>query len=78
MFSTINFTKVAEEQILASLDKVKLDSMRELRQAYHDLTNQLGRTPLLDDFYRYGSVDPRVFAQNSQLNHYGDFLEKWG
>ena len=76
--STINFTKVAEEQILASLDKVKLDSMRELRQAYHDLTNQLGRTPLLDDFYRYGSVDPRVFAQNSQLNHYGDFLEKMG
>lgn len=76
--STINFTKVAEEQILASLDKVKLDSIRELRQAYHDLTNQLGRTPLLDDFYRYGSVDPRVFAQNSQLNHYGDFLEKMG
>lgn len=76
--STINFTKVAEEQILASLDKVKLDSMCELRQAYHDLTNQLGRTPLLDDFYRYGSVDPRVFAQNSQLNHYGDFLEKMG
>lgn len=76
--STINFTKVAEEQILASLDKVKLDSMRELRQAYHDLTNQLGRTPLLDDFYRYGSVDPRVFAQNSQLSHYGDFLEKMG
>ena len=29
-------------------------------------------------FYRYGSVDPRVFAQNSQLNHYGDFLEKMG
>lgn len=76
--STINFTKVAEEQILASLDKVKLDSMRELRQAYHDLANQLGRAPLLGDFYRYGSVDPRVFAQNSQLNHYGDFLEKMG
>ncbi len=76
--STINFTKVAEEQILASLDKVKLDSMRELRQAYHDLTNQLGKTPLLNDFYRYGSVDPRVFAQNTQLNHYGDFLEKMG
>ena len=38
--STINFTKVAEEQILASVDKVKLDSMRELRQAYHDSTRE--------------------------------------
>lgn len=76
--STINFTKVAEEQILSSLDKVKLDSMRELRQAYDELANQLGKPPLLNDFYHYGSVDPRVFAQNTQLNHYGEFLEKMG
>lgn len=76
--STINFTKVAEEQILSSLDKVKLDSIRELRQAYHDLTSQLGKEPLLHDFYRYGSVDPRVFAKNTQFDHYGEFLEKMG
>ncbi|WP_302117772.1 DUF3427 domain-containing protein [uncultured Limosilactobacillus sp.] len=76
--STINFTKVAEERILASLDKVKLDSMKELRQAYHELAAQLGRPPLLNDFYHYGSVDPLVFAQNTQLKHYGEFLEKMG
>ena len=76
--STINFRKVAEEHILASLEQVKLDSMRELRQAYQELVHQLGRPPLLLDFYRYGSVAPQVFAHNSQINHYGTFLEKVG
>lgn len=76
--STINFSRVATERILASLDKVKLDSMRELRQAYADLAHKLGRAPLLLDFYKYGSVAPIVFAQNNQLPHYGAFLAKMG
>ncbi|WP_076459195.1 DUF3427 domain-containing protein [Limosilactobacillus caccae] len=76
--STINFSRVATEQILASLEKVKLDAMKELRQGYHDLAHQLGRPPLLLDFYRYGSISPLVFAQNNQLAHYGQFLVKMG
>ncbi|MBB1079289.1 DEAD/DEAH box helicase [Limosilactobacillus sp. STM2_1] len=76
--STINFSRIAEEHILTSLDHVKLDSMRELRQAYQDLAQQLGRSPLLLDFYQYGSVAPQVFAHNARLDHYGAFLEKMG
>ena len=76
--STINFSKIASEKILASLDSVKLDGMRELRQSYHDLKNKLGRVPLLFDFYQYGSVAPIVFAQNHGLASYADFLGKMG
>ena len=76
--STINFSKIASEKILASLDSVKLDGMRELRQSYHDLKNKLGRVPLLFDFYQYGSVAPIVFAQNHGLARYADFLGKMG
>lgn len=76
--STINFRRVAAERILASLAAVKLDSMKELRSAYQDLHQRLGRVPLLFDFYRYGSVSPLVFAANGRLDNYGEFLLKMG
>lgn len=74
--STINFTKLASEKILSSLDQVKLDGMRELRQSYRELKNKLGRVPLLLDFYQYGSVSPLVFATQHGLVNYADFLNK--
>lgn len=76
--STINFNRVASSHILASLARVKLDSMRELRQAYRELHNKLGRVPYLSDFLRYGTVSPLVFANNNRLPHYGAFLQKMG
>ena len=76
--STINFDRVAIDQILHSLAQTKLDSMRALRQSYQELKNKLGRIPYLYDFYRYGSTAPQVFADNSRLAHYGDFLVKMG
>ena len=76
--STINFTEIASQRILASLEKIKLDSMRELRQSYKDLKEKIGRVPLLYDFYQYGTTAPTVFAKNHALAHYGDFLKKMG
>ena len=49
--STINFTEVASQRILDSLEKIKLDSMRELKKSYEDLKAKLGRAPLLYDFW---------------------------
>ncbi|BDR59809.1 DUF3427 domain-containing protein [Lactobacillus xylocopicola] len=74
--STINFSQVASEKILASLDRIKLDSIKELRQSYFDLKKKLGRIPLLLDFDRYGSTSPTVFANNQSLENYGQFLVK--
>ena len=76
--STINFDRVASQEILDSLAKVKLDAMHELRQSYRELKNKLGRVPYLTDFQRFGSISPLVFAANKRLNHYGSFLQKVG
>lgn len=76
--STINFSKIASDRILASLDQIKLDSMRELRSSYQELKNKLGRIPFLLDFYQYGTVAPEVFANNHGLSSYATFLEKMG
>lgn len=76
--STINFTEIASQRILASLEKIKLDSMRELRKSYEDLKEKIGKVPLLYDFYQYGTTAPTVFAKNHALANYGDFLKKMG
>ena len=76
--STINFSRVASERILTSLEKTKLDSMVELHRAYRELEQRLGRAPLLIDFLQSGSVSPVVFARNKLLDNYGSFLVKMG
>lgn len=76
--STITFRRIAAERILQSLAAVKLDSFKELRTAYQDLHRRLGRPPLLQDFYQYGTVSPLVFAENNRLANYGQFLAKMG
>ncbi|WP_297818177.1 DEAD/DEAH box helicase [uncultured Lactobacillus sp.] len=76
--STINFSQVASEKILNSLEKIKLDSMIQLRESYQELKQKLGRVPLLIDFLHYGSTSPEVFINNSSFKNYGDFLLKMG
>ena len=76
--STINFSQVASERILTSLEKTKLDSIAELRRAYRELEQRLGRGPLLIDFLQSNSVSPVVFARNKLLDNYGSFLVKMG
>lgn len=76
--STINFRQVAAEKILNSLNAIKLDGLTELRKAYIDLKHKLGRSPLLMDFEKFGSVSPIVFAKNHNLANYAVFLKKMG
>lgn len=76
--STINFTQLASEKILQSLEKIKLDSMKQLRSSYKELKQKIGRIPLLGDFLRYGSMSPLVFAKNNIVGNYAQFLQKMG
>lgn len=76
--STINFTKIAQKQIYAALQAVKLDALKNLREQYRELKAQLGRIPLLYDFQRFGSIDARVWAKNNSLDNYASFLQKEG
>ncbi|MGQ5708611.1 DEAD/DEAH box helicase [Lactobacillus sp. PSON] len=76
--STINFNQIAAKKILASLEKIKLDSMKNLRDSYNDLKQKLGRVPKLYDFYKYGASSPLVFATNNLVKNYAEFLQKMG
>lgn len=76
--STINFTQVASEKILQSLEKVKLDSMKQLRSSYKELKQKIGRVPLLYDFLQYGSMSPIIFTRNNIVGNYAEFLQKMG
>lgn len=72
--STIAFDEVAQEKIFASLRTAKLDSVKQLRGIYQNVKQQVGRVPLLKDFYRTDSIDPVIIA-NKEKN-YGRFLQK--
>ncbi|PYI39238.1 DUF3427 domain-containing protein [Arthrobacter psychrolactophilus] len=64
--SSVNFDRVSRERILQSLANTSLDSLANIKMAFNELAQRLGRTPLLFDFARYDSVDPVVVATKSK------------
>ena len=75
--ATINFSKIAQEQIFQALAKVKLDAWQKLKAAYQSLSARLNRPALLMDFQRLGDFDAQVFAR-LKLPNYGHFLQRMG
>ncbi|MCQ2556495.1 MAG: DEAD/DEAH box helicase [Ligilactobacillus sp.] len=76
--TTINLSRVAQERIFASLEKVRLDNLSSIKEAYHNLENKLGQTPKLYDFYQFGDLSPAVFARNNGVGNYIQFRQKMG
>ncbi|WP_198416297.1 DEAD/DEAH box helicase [Cryobacterium sp. Sr3] len=74
--SSVNFDAISREKIFASLATTTLDSMSNLKRAFVDLKNRLGRSPLLMDFARFDTVDPTVIA--TKQKNYWRFLNKVG
>ncbi|HFI0079496.1 DEAD/DEAH box helicase [Streptococcus suis] len=75
--TTINFEKVAKEQIFSSITNTTLSSIKILRDSFKDLENKLGRVPYLSDFVKLNSIDPLVFFENSSFQNYGDVINKF-
>ncbi|HEM3178125.1 TPA: DEAD/DEAH box helicase [Streptococcus suis] len=75
--TTINFEKIAKEQIFSSITNTTLSSIKILRDAFKDLENKLGRVPYLSDFIKLNSIDPLVFFENSSFQNYGDVINKF-
>ncbi|MDG3131540.1 DEAD/DEAH box helicase [Streptococcus suis] len=75
--TTINFEKIAKEQIFSSITNTTLSSIKILRDAFKDLENKLGRIPYLSDFVKLNSIDPLVFFENSSFQNYGDVINKF-
>lgn len=76
--STINFTPISKQIILDSLTKVKLNAIQALKGEYLNLKHQLGRTPFLTDYQKFGTLSARPFIENPRLNNYAEFLSKMG
>lgn len=75
--TTINFEKIAKEQIFSSITNTTLSSIKILRDAYKDLENKLGRTPYLADYIKLNSIEPLIFFENSSFNNYADVITKF-
>ena len=75
--TTINFEKIAKEQIFSSITNTTLSSIKILRDAFKDLENKLGRTPYLADFVKLKSIEPLIFFENSSFNNYADVINKF-
>ena len=60
--STLNFDRIAQERIYASIDAARLNSHRELVQAYQLLKFTIGHPPLMMDFVAHASRDPFLFV----------------
>lgn len=74
--STINFTKIAQKRILDSLEKIKLNSLMTLKNAYINLSNKLDKVPTLLDFEKYSDISASLFIENQRLDNYAKFLLK--
>ena len=75
--STVHFDEISKERIFASIDKAKTNSTELLRNAYRQLKFQLGRIPELQDFERFGSIEPTKFFTNANFGSYYEFLVKY-
>ena len=74
--STVHFDKIAQARIFSSIDKAQLNSMKNLREAYNQLKNRLGRIPGLLDYEEEGALDPRLIFSKQETRSYPAFLKK--
>lgn len=74
--SSINFDEISRQRVLASIQHTKLDSMKNLKDAYLTMKQRLGRVPRLFDFARFNATDPVVLATKSP--NYAELLKKFG
>lgn len=66
--SSVQFDKIAQERVLASIRDTKLDDMSRLKAALVAMRNRVGGVPKLWDFFRFESVDPVLLA--TKREHY--------
>ncbi|MGO2654472.1 MAG: DEAD/DEAH box helicase [Pseudoclavibacter sp.] len=60
--STVSFDRIAAERVLASIDTARIDTKRQLLDAYRELRTRQAEPPRLADFAEAGAVDPVVLA----------------
>lgn len=60
--STVHFDEISKQSIFNAIDKSKTP-LSFLKEKYFILKDRLGRMPTVQEFYRYGEVDPLLFTE---------------
>ena len=60
--STIHFDEISKESIFKAIDKAQTP-LAFLKEKYFILRDRLGRMPTVQEFYKYGEVDPILFTE---------------
>lgn len=71
---TIDFDRIAQQQIFDSINQSNLRKFSDLKLEYKLLKNVLGRIPMMMDFYSLGKRDPYQFVEYS--DSYFEFVQK--
>lgn len=71
---TIDFDRIAQQQIFDSINQSNLRKLSDLKLEYKLLKNVLGRIPMMMDFYSLGKRDPYQFVEYS--DSYYEFVQK--
>jgi superfamily II DNA or RNA helicase/HKD family nuclease len=72
--STVNFEEIAKKQIFKAINNSNLTALKILKEAYIELKNRIGRSPLMFDFILNHSIDPVVIVE--EHNNYNLFLTR--
>lgn len=71
---TIDFDRIAQEQIFESINQSNMRKFSDLKLEYKLLKNVLGRMPMMMDFHSLGKRDPYQFVEYS--GSYYEFVQK--
>jgi len=66
---TIDFDRLAQQQIFDAIDQAKLCQKRDLKADYETVMKIVGRVPFMMDFARHGGRDPYHFVEYSGSLH---------
>lgn len=75
--STIHFDEISKKRIYESIDTVKFNVVKLIKENYFKLKNKLGRIPRLMEFDEYGEMDVMCMVNNKSLGSYYKFLTKY-
>ena len=64
--STINFDRIAQQQIFDSINATNLAKFNALKEAYKTVRNRIGRIPMMMDFVAHDGRDPSAFIDYSK------------
>lgn len=61
--SSITFERIVRERIFENINKTNFSTKKLIESDFQFLEKQLGRVPLLNDFYEMGGIDPTVILK---------------